>query len=139
MALSVEDRLEIQALLAGYSHAVSNCDPDKFCALFTEDGVWERKQPASGGKYTEKVTVAGLEALREFALENFKSQGQVRYVSADLLLEGGSDEAEGEVTSFIFDLNGPKPEISVVAVFDDVYIRTPKGWKFKYRGISILN
>jgi ketosteroid isomerase-like protein len=137
MGLSSSDELAILKLLATYSAVVSSRDIQGWVDLYTPDSVWERKQPSKGSKYNEKVRIEGIEALREFAVENFATQGNVQYVTANAIVEGDEFNASGRATVFIISLEGGKAALGVVGNFEDEYVKTGNGWRFKYRGITL--
>jgi hypothetical protein len=139
MALSSDDQLEILRLLNRYAQTGSRQDVDKWVDLFVDDGVWERKKGASQGKYTETVRVQGRSNLRDFAVKSFEVQGGMvyQYVAANPVLTGDGSRATGVSTAFIIGMDGKGASIILVGNFEDEYHKTPVGWKFAYRGMSL--
>jgi ketosteroid isomerase-like protein len=139
MPLSCEDELAIHRLLAAYARAVGRADVDGWVALFTEDAVWERAQPARGSVYNEAVRHEGHESLRELASTSFAEQGTVQYVSANAIVEGVGGQAAGTSTVFVIKLQDAVPSLLVIGNFADEYRRTPDGWRFSQRVIRLLS
>ncbi|MBP0590458.1 nuclear transport factor 2 family protein [Paraburkholderia sp. LEh10] len=138
MSLSSQDELEILRLHSQYAQYTSQKDAVRWSTLFTDDAVWERKEPAKGTKYNEKVRVQGTDALKKFANENYAEQGNSQYFSANAIVTGDGTTAEGSVSILIIRVENGQPSIVVVGNFEDKYVKTASGWKFKYRGVSLL-
>jgi ketosteroid isomerase-like protein len=140
MKLSSEDELAILRVINQYAQAGSCKDIDTLVDLFTEDGVWERRQGATDGKYTEMPRIEGRDAWREFALMSFDMQGDLRYqyIAANVVVAGEKDKATAQSTAYIFGI-APDGAVSIVLIgnFQDELRRTEAGWKFTYRGISL--
>ena len=137
MALSTEDELAIIRLINSYAQATSRRDLDGLCALFADDGVWERIEGATGGQYTEKVRVQGPAEFRQFAIKSFEMAGETpyQYVSVNPVVQGDGDTAEGKVTLIIYGIEPAGVSIIMIGNFEDRYRKTPDGWKFAYRGM----
>ncbi|MDT9600539.1 nuclear transport factor 2 family protein [Sphingosinicella rhizophila] len=139
MPLGSDDELAILRLLNMYAQCGSRQDADGLANLFTEDGVWERKEGAQQGKYTERIKIEGREAWRAFALEMFEVQGSTgyQYVAANAVVTGEGDRAEGVSTAIILGMSNEAASIILIGNFEDEYRRTRDGWKFAYRGMRV--
>ena len=137
MALSSEDELAILRLVNKYAHATSSRDLEGLCALFAEDGVWERIEGASTGKYNEKVRVQGPAEFRQVAIKSFEMAGETpyQYVAVNPVIEGDGDTAEGQVTLVIYGIEPQGVSVIMIGNFIDRYRKTADGWKFAYRGM----
>jgi hypothetical protein len=139
MRLSSDDELAILRLLNAYAQTGSRQDVDSWTSLFIEDGVWERKQAARTGKYTDRVLVRGKAALRDFAIKSFAMQGDLtyQYISANAVIDGDGDQARAVSTAFIFGIDSGGVTVVLIGNFEDRFERTSDGWKFAYRGMSV--
>lgn len=137
MALSTEDELAIIRLVNSYAQATSRRDLEGLCALFTDDGEWERIEGASSGKYTEKVRIKGQAEFRQFAILSFEMAGETpyQYVAVNPVIEGDGDIAEGKVTLIIYAIEPTGVSIIMIGNCEDRYRKTADGWKFAYRGM----
>jgi hypothetical protein len=121
----MDDRLEIQQLVGRYARALGRCDGEEYAAVFvTPDGYF-----ASGtaGK------VVGRRQLVDLVL------GQTHCINGTTI--GGRAPANSDRPS-----TGPVLTIEVSAEgvtgkaslrdhghYEDVYVKTPEGWRFKSR------
>jgi ketosteroid isomerase-like protein len=139
MALNCEDELAILQLLNRYAPAGSRQDTDELVDLFVEDCVWERKQGATAGKYTDVLRVEGRKAWREWVLKSWENQGQLRhqYVAANAVISGDRHLAKAVSTAFVFGIGDGPVSIVLVGNFEDEFRKTDAGWKFSYRGMSL--
>lgn len=126
------DRLEIHELLHRYVFVLDSC-PDhgsgyEYADLYTEDGQFGR-------------STRGREALARAAgrtsdgnCSEFRKRGAMNQVHLNVLpiIEPTSDgNARG--ISYLLMMDGPAHEIYWNGWYQDVYARTPKGWRFKSR------
>ena len=126
------DRLEIQELLHRYMFVLDSC-PDhnngyEYADLYTEDGhVWTGNQgPRSAGP-------GGRTHVRR-RLQRFRKRGAMNQVHVNVapIIEPTPDgNARG--ISYLLMVDGPAHEIYWNGWYQDVYARTPKGWRFKSR------
>lgn len=137
MSLGGEDKLEILDLISRYADIVTRGDVEGWVSLFTPDGVWERKRGASGTSYDQTVRVEGSVALREmFVSHQFASPTQ--YLTANALVDGERGVAQGSCVIFVIEIREGSPTLVVVGNCEDKFEKTPDGWRFAYRGISLL-
>ena len=126
------DRLEIQELLHRYMYVLDSC-PDhgngyEYADLYTDDGQFGR-------------ATRGREALARAAgrtpdgdCSEFRQRGAMNQVHVNVapIIEPTSDgNARG--ISYLLMMDGPAHEIYWNGWYQDVYARTPKGWRFKSR------
>lgn len=138
MSLSSDDILALQALVHRYALAATDCDADAWAALFTDDGMWERRQPAAGTRYDEGITVAGREALRRFAAENLKPEAREAYVVTNCVVDGHGDAARGRCTVIVYDLAKSPPGVFLVVDFTDEFARGVDGWRIARRSAALI-
>ncbi|MET0293459.1 MAG: nuclear transport factor 2 family protein [Phenylobacterium sp.] len=115
--------------------------------LFTEDGVWDSSDNGHGryqGENLRKFFSGGDAAARANPLPTWYKNGPnsgstflCHTVNAPLILEFTGDEARGVVTyngQVLF--NGADHTVLEAGRYNDHYVRTPDGWKFKERRLE---
>ena len=131
--LSDQDRAEIQALSTAYRPALLGCQPEKYADLFATPGGYFGS--SSRGEVRER------QALTEMVLSydrcHTASSGRSNEPSASAPAGGGRGTSlpppviewapEGAKARIINSPGG--------GYYDDVYVRTPKGWRFKSRNV----
>ena len=138
MALSTEDVFALQALVHRYALAATDCDASAWAALFTENGVWERRQAAAGTRYDQQVRIEGRDNLRAFAVQNLKPDAREAYVVTNCIVEGDRDTAHGRCTVIVYDLKQSPPAVFLVVDFIDEFVREANGWRINYRGAALI-
>jgi hypothetical protein len=125
-SLSASDYIEIQQLVARYSYAVDTHADNgyAYADLFIPDGVFGKTQ--------------GREALAELARTTQKDRGgpaYTRHFLTNVIIYPTPEGARGSQYLMALDVSeGGKPS-SVVhgGRYDDVYVKTAAGWRFKSR------
>ena len=125
-SLTAADYVEIQQLVARYSYAVDTHADNGYgyADLFTPDGVFGKTK--------------GREALAELARNTQKERGgpaYTRHYLTNVIIYPTAEGARGSQYLMALDVSeGGKPS-SVVhgGRYDDVYVKTPAGWRFKSR------
>lgn len=129
LSLAPQDVLDIQELVARYPYTLDNGGEGgrALAELFTEDGVF----------VTPQATYSGREALLKMASGHRPGQGPAyaRNFATNTLLEPTPDGAKGRVYAVIIALGENKQPSSVVTGghFEDTYVKTQQGWRFKRR------
>ncbi len=137
MSLSAEDHAEIRQLLARYNWAVDFGDVEAWAATFTPDGVFEclglPDGAALGGRH------AGPDALKAYASTHYGiNQGRARHWNWNLLIEGEGDSATMQCYLNAYSAGqGPSAEFRVTGIYRDTLLRTPDGWRFVTRQVTI--
>jgi len=142
MTLSGSDYGEIQSLNARYAQAIDSCSGDgyDYADLYTPDGtfidMWTQKAIDAGG---EKWI--GREKLREISsganvtgapCTSTRFNGSVSHLILNIVITPTADGATGN--SYLVELGGRDPNrITRLGNYEDVYVKTPTGWKFKTR------
>jgi hypothetical protein len=124
-SLTVEDYIEIQQLVSRYPYAL-DVDPDEgasYAKLFTPDAVF--RQPRTEGR----------EALAKLAASAPHGPLFVRHFITNHVIDPTPDGATGKEYLVVIDIgeNGMPSSIFLGGHYDDVYARTPEGWRFKTR------
>ena len=125
--LTAADYLELQTLVARYSYAVDmhGGDGSAFAALFTPDG-------------TLGTQAKGTAQLAAFAAQTNKDRSGpafARHFVTNVVIKPAPEGATGRsylVTLDISESGQPAKMISG-GHYDDVYVKTPQGWRIKSR------
>lgn len=136
--LSPSDILEIQELYARYSYAVDTGDGEMRGDTFTDDGTLATY--LSGHK-PEHVSLL-------VDRTNKKGNHGHRHFMSNIIVEGEGDQARGKCLALVLGREKADPSDTYDVVpgngftfktgfFQDVIVRTPKGWRFKSRELFL--
>lgn len=135
--LTALDYIEIQQLVAKYARAIDTCSNNgyDYADLFTADGFF---QPEQGGKLGNKFQ--GRERLAEASgggSRGCKNVGWikqgVKHMYVNHIITASPEGATGTVDMLMIGLNGDPYKIRHEGYYEDTYVRTPQGWRFKSR------
>jgi 3-phenylpropionate/cinnamic acid dioxygenase small subunit len=122
--LTAQDYIDIQQLAARYSHALDTGADNgyAYADLFTSDAVAFDKW-------------VGREKIAEIPRWNPHGPKYVRHYAMNHLIEPTADGAIGKQYVVVIDIgkNGKASSIFLGGHYEDVYVRTPNGWRFKSR------
>jgi SnoaL-like domain len=126
----ISDRIEIDELLARYSHAVDSRNWPLYRTLFTADARID---------YTEMGgDVGGVDEITEYLSNAMPMFTGFQHMVSNIIIEfDGSDRAT--VRSILYNpmiLGGGTPEEHIFVCglwYRDVVVRTTDGWKFQSR------
>jgi hypothetical protein len=130
--LSATDYIEIQQLVARTSYALdTGADKGKtFAGLFTADGTLKAKTP-------QPYEVKGRDQLAAFAMGDPTHRGPayVREYVTNHVISPSAEGATGRVYLVWIEVeeNGRPGAIQSGGRYEDVYVRTPAGWRIKAR------
>jgi hypothetical protein len=136
-ALTALDYIEIQQLVSKYARAIDTCSNNgyDYADLFTADGFF---QPEQGGKLGNKFQ--GRERLAEVSgggSRGCKNVGWikqgVKHMYVNHIITPSAEGASGTVDMLMIGLNGDPYKIRHEGHYEDTYVRTPQGWRFKSR------
>jgi len=131
-ALTAMDRIEIQQLIARYGYALDSGANNgyAYADLFTADGVFVGMNQGDRGR-----SYRGREALAALARGGKRGPNYVSHFITNVIIEPSADGAVGHQYAVILDIGeGKQPSgISHGGHYDDVYAKTPQGWRFKSR------
>ena len=125
----ISDRLEIQDLLATYSHAIDSRDWDALDEVFTEDAVID---------YTEMGGSRGnLEETKAFLREAMQLFAGFQHLVATTKLTLAGDTATARTICYnpmVLDKGDGDTHVFICGLwYRDQLVRTPKGWRIKDR------
>jgi actinorhodin biosynthesis protein ActVIA len=137
MQLTAMDYIEIQQLVAKYARAIDTCSNNgyDYADLYTPDGAFV---PMVAGRSIPPIR--GREALAEVSgggangCKNVPwiEQG-VRHIYSNHIITPTADGATGTVDMMMIGLDGDPYRIAHDGFYEDVYVKTDEGWRFKQR------
>ncbi len=131
-ALSARDYLEIEQLVYKYGWALDSGDNNGFAYadLYTSDGTFTGTNQGPSGR-----TYQGRENLAALARGPRLGPLNVSHFVTNLIVTPTRDGAAGRVYVGIFDPGEPgtSPVAGHGGFYDDVYVKTPEGWRFNKR------
>jgi hypothetical protein len=135
--LTALDYFEIQQLIARYARAIDTCSNNgyDYADLFTSDGAFipsfEGKQlaPIQGRERLAAVSGGGSNGCKNVP---WIDQG-VRHLYANHVITPTAEGATGVVDMLMIGLGGDPNKIEYDGHYEDTYVRTPDGWRFKQR------
>jgi hypothetical protein len=135
--LTALDYVEIQQLVAKYARAIDTCSNNgyDYADLYTADGIF---QPSVNGKPAGKIQ--GREALAEVSgggKRGCKNVGWIKqgvvHLYVNHIITPTAEGATGTVDMLMIGLGGDPNKIAADGYYEDSYVRTPAGWRFKQR------
>ena len=123
-------------LVAAYCHFVDHGEAARVADLFTEDGVWA----------SPENTMTGRDAIHDGFTRRQKQAGRIsRHVCCNQLIEvEDEDHAHGVVYLTLYRHDGepgrraaPSMVPDCVGEYRDRFFRTPEGWRFLRRDVSV--
>lgn len=135
--LTALDYIEIQQLVNRYAFAIDNCTNNgyDYADLYTPDGVFA---PTINGKpgprFEGRDRLAEASGGGKLGCKNvgWIQQG-VRHLYPNHVITPTPDGAVGIVDMLMIGLGGDPNKIEYDGYYDDVYVKTPQGWRFKSR------
>ena len=134
-ALTPQDYIDIQQLVARYAFAIDNCTNNGYgyADLYVSDGWFA---PSRDGKILMKYE--GRDRLAEAALGGAKDCASVpwngiSHMLVNHVIAPAPEGATGKVYLISIGLDGNPTKIEAQGHYEDVYVKTPKGWLFKSR------
>lgn len=124
LTLTAQDYVDIQQLAAAYSHALDtgNDNGYAYANLFTPDAT----------AFDQWI---GREKIAEIPRWNPHGPDYVRHFAMNHLIEPTADGAIGKQYMVVIDVQRPGKPTSIFlgGQYQDVYVKTPQGWRFKSR------
>jgi hypothetical protein len=135
--LTALDYIEIQQLVSKYARAIDTCSNNgyDYADLFTADGYFA---PEQNGKIGNKAQ--GRERLAEISgggSRGCKNVGWIRqgvkHLYVNHIITPTAEGATGTVDMLMIGLGGDPYKIHHEGYYEDTYVKTPQGWRFKSR------
>jgi hypothetical protein len=135
--LAALDYFQIQQLVARYARAIDTCSNNgyDYADLFTPDGYFA---PSMNGKVIAKFQ--GRERLAEASgggAQGCKNapwiKEGIRHIYVNHIITPTAEGASGTVDMLMIGLGGDPNKIEYDGYYEDVYVKTPLGWRFQSR------
>jgi len=127
-ALAGRDYGQIMRLYGLYNQGSDFRNAEMFVSAFAEDGAF---------KTGPGQEVVGRKALMAQRAERHQGQtgdtGRRHYNSSWVISLTADGGAEGRAYWFLMDVSGPQPLQVASGYYDDVFVKTPNGWRIKSR------
>jgi hypothetical protein len=137
MQLTALDYFQIQQLVAKYARAIDTCSNNgyDYADLFTPDGIF---LPIVNGQAVTRIQ--GRDKLAEVSGGGSKQcknvpwieQG-VHHIYVNHIITPTPDGATGTVDMLMIGLGGDPNKIESDGYYEDIYVKTADGWRFKQR------
>lgn len=120
-ALSTQDYIDIQQLYARYYTAIDSGKGEAWADTFVPDGVFNE--------------LKGRDALVNLVHDYYRNGGgnTRRHWHTNLVINPTAEGATGSVYLMQVDVKARPPVIYSHSHYDDVLVKTPRGWLFKSR------
>lgn len=138
----LRDRDAIEAVMVRYMHAFDRVDADAYTDCFTTDGEMSfGGQTFKGSKEIHTILGEGIiqrqqELWLKQPLETLKGYHLLSNVDVNIVSPN-----EAHVRSYWHWITGPSGSgpytVNAIGVYDDVIVRTDKGWKIKKRVVTL--
>ena len=137
MVLTAMDYIEIEQLVAKYSRALDTCANNgyDYADLYTPDGVFAPTiNGRPGPRFEGRDRLAEASGGGKLGCKNvgWIQQG-VRHLYPNHVITPTPTGAIGIVDMLMIGLGGDPNKIEYDGYYDDVYLKTPQGWRFKSR------
>jgi len=126
--LTAQDYFEIQQLVARYNFALDTCANSgyDYADLFTVDGAYGTR--AQGREKLAEVSGGGPAGCKD--KRRLPGPDNVLHITSNLVIEPSPEGATGK--AYVEEIGGGQSS-QFVGWFQDVYVKTPDGWRFKTR------
>jgi hypothetical protein len=136
-SLTALDYIEIQQLVAKYARAIDTCSNNgyDYADLFTADGVFlpiVNGQPIAGIQGRERLAEVSGGGSNECKNVGWIEQG-VRHIYTNHIITPTAEGATGTVDMLMIGLDGDPNKIAHDGYYEDIYVKTEQGWRFKQR------
>lgn len=132
--LTVLDYLEIEQLVYRYGYALDTGADNGFAYadLYADDATFTGTNQGPSGR-----TYQGRERLAALSRGGKRGPNFMSHWVTNVVIEPAPGGAIGKTYVGIFDIgnggNGAKSRVDHGGIYNDVYVKTPKGWRFKSR------
>jgi SnoaL-like domain len=135
--LTARDYIEIQQLVAKYARAIDTCSNNgyDYADLFTPDGAFipsfngKPGSPVQGREKLAEVSGGGSRGCKNVG---WIEQG-VRHLYVNHIITPTAEGASGVVDMLMIGLGGDPNKIEYDGYYEDTYVKTARGWRFKQR------
>jgi hypothetical protein len=133
--LTDKDKAEIQAMSVTYRNALFACDGETYADLFATPGGYFAS--ASRGEVRERAALMAMVVGYDRCKTNAGASGSAGQAQGNPAVAG---EAGSRFPPPVIEASPEGAKARIVnsrggGYYDDVYVKTPKGWKFKSRTV----
>lgn len=137
MALTALDYIEIEQLVYRYARAIDTCSNNgyDYADLFTADGFFAAAGPNGPGprwQGRERLAEVSGGGVRKCENVGWIKQG-VLHIYVNHVITPTPEGATGKVDMLMIGLGGDPNKIEHDGYYEDTYVKTPAGWRFKSR------
>ena len=127
MALSLQDQIDIQQLLARYTHCADLLPAEAMRDVFTEDGVFKIEMM--------DIEVSGIDKIIAFFKEMRQASPHMRHICSNLVIDGDGDTATARSYLQVINTDGGAA-LEALALYADTLARTEQGWRLRSRAVE---
>lgn len=130
VVLTAQDYTEITELYARLYQGSDLRETDLWLSAFAEDGSF---------RFPNGDEVVGKKALAEWRAKSFAGatgDSRRRHWTSGVMLTPTADGANGRAYWLLLDVSGKQPVVTSSGRFDDRFVKTAGGWKFKTHGVK---
>jgi hypothetical protein len=136
-ALTALDYFEIGQLVSKYARAIDTCSNNgyDYADLFAPDGFFQPEQNGALGprfQGRERLAEASGGGSRGCKNVGWVKQG-VKHLYVNHIITPAAEGAVGTVDMLMIGLDGDPNKIRHDGYYEDTYVKTPQGWRFKSR------
>jgi len=137
MKLTALDYIEIQQLVAKYARAIDTCSNNgyDYADLYTPDGIFlpmVNGQSITGIQGRERLAEVSGGGSNQCQNVGWIEQG-VRHIYTNHIITPTAEGATGTVDMLMIGLGGDPNKIAHDGYYEDTYVKTADGWRFKQR------
>ncbi len=127
MALTVQDQIDIQQLLARYTHCADLLPAEHMRDIFIKDGVFKIEMM--------DIEVTGIDSIIAFFTEMRAASPHMRHISSNLVIEGDGESATAR--SYLQVINSEDgAKLEALALYSDTLTKTDSGWRLQSRSVE---
>jgi len=135
--LTALDYVQIEQLIAKYARAIDSCSNNgyDYADLFTADGAFVPSFDGKPGNAIQgRERLAAISGGGTNGCKNVPwiEQG-VRHIYTNHVITPSAEGATGVVDMLMIGLGGDPNKIEYDGYYEDTYVKTPQGWRFKQR------
>lgn len=123
---------QIRRLTHEYAWAIDNFLLEDLVALFTDDGVFDMRG------FGAPAASVGSEAVRATFATLIDSLSGCAHLMTNHLIHVDGDIATGTSYCHAFVVNPDGSRVENLALYEDTYVHTDTGWKFRARSVKPL-
>ena len=129
--LTAEDRLEIRELLHRYMFILDagehHGNGEEYADLYVEDGAFGANARGRDGL----IRASGRAADGSYNVTHTRGPQNQIHINVGEIIVPTEEGARG--TSYLLMIDGPANQVYWAGWYEDEYVKTPKGWRFKSR------